>query len=324
MSDFMRYDHFNTLDAPIAVLSAEGRITYRNNAALTLSRKFSMNKNFLPCFEGGKNQVLRCITQKEPLVEKILLDGQEHTILLIPDFSPEGTAVLLVAAPLLEGSLCYEPSAAAFSAQPIVDGIADLPNGKVLSKLGLLLVRSFASLLLPPFEEDDSSFTMGQACLFLNRLYERSFSYREPTALAKCTSDCVDMPLAHFSELLSVMSCLSVLFAVNSKDQKLSVILSCENERPVFTFSFLGKITPDSEEFSSLLPGRTVELKILKAVLEYLHWDICLFNPNSKIRVILSGRERIPARYFKNPTQKEQLLAIQKIEKLLLSLGFSS
>lgn len=324
MSDCFRYDHFNSFDAPVAVLSREGRIIYRNRAALSLSRKFALNGNFLNCFSNGENRALVCIERGKPLIAEINLGGgNKHTALLLPDRSPEGTAAMLVLAPLLEGDLCYEPSAAAFSSQPLMPGTAAIPNGKVLSDLGLVLINSYASALSSVVPLSREHFTMGHACMFLNRLYGKIFGYRSYDAQAKCTAECVDMPVENFARLFPVLSCLSVILTVNAEDLCLNVILSCQSERPVISFYFSpgrAYALGDIKELSELLPGRKIELSVLSAVLDRLGWEIFASVQEKKVCVEIRGCMRFPAHFFKSPDEQRDHRAAEEIGRFLALL----
>ncbi len=313
----------NVLDAPIAVLSRDCRVIYRNQAALALSRKFALNNNFIKCFEDGNNQALRCIERGRPVIAKIDLGyGGTHTALLVPDKSPEGTAAILALAPLLEGELCYEPSVATFSPQPFMPGTATLPGGKTLSQLGMVLINSYAALLSSEISVGRENFTLGYACAFLNRLYDRIFSYRPYEASAKCTTECVNMPIGRLSELFPLLACLSVIFTVNAQDRKLEVILHCQNERPVFSFFFIPRNSVKSAEgevieLFEMFPGRKVELAILSAVSDRLGWDMTVNIFEKTANVELKGRERIPAYFFRSIDKEQNLYVLCPIEEIL-------
>ena len=319
MADFLRYDHFDVLDSPVAVLSTDGKVQYRNRAAIGYSRAFRTGSRLAYAFPQSDETLKDCIRQRKPVIAQARLkDGASFTSLLIPDYSPEGACVLLVLAPMLEGRFCYGPSLAAFSAEPLVEGVAALPGGKTLSKLGEVLVRSYSALFLPHNEETR---TMGTLCLFLNRLFERCFSCRSQDAFAKCTADCMDMPLNDFEGIASALSCLAVLLAVNAANERLEVFLSCRRERACIGMSLQAPERMRADSLSLLLPGRKVELSILAAYFDRLGYDISLSRSGGRLEIELFGRKRFPASFFKAPTPEEEKENALAVEELLARLG---
>ena len=324
MADFLRYDHFEALDAPIVVLSPDGRVLYRNRAAIGFSPDFRLGGRCAASFGQGDETLKNCIRKRKPTIAPVRLkNGGIFTSLLIPDYSPEGAAVLMVLAPLLEGRFCYAPSRAAFSS-PFVEDVATLPDGRILSQLGEVLVRSYSALFAPPEEQDIH--TMGALCRFLNRLFEHCFSFRSPFALAKCTGDCLNIPLRNFEGLASALSCLSILLAVNAADEKLDVYLCCRNDRACFDLSLRAADCMCPSSLPELLPGRKVELSILNAYFDHIGYDVILTARGGTLDLQFFGRDRFPYFFFKAPdadAERREILAVEELlSKLLEQASF--
>lgn len=318
MGDFLRYDHFNKLDSPIVVIDSQGDVIYRNQSALNLSRKFRMGAHLRGCFDEASVLMLSGNSRRISLARLQLSEEEIHNILLLPDRSPEGRRLILVMAPHLEGDFCYLPCSSSFEDKSTVDRTATLPKPSELAVLGDVLINAYGQLplFLAGGEVTPQNCTARSICLFLNRLFARIFAYRAPSAVAKCTRDCADMPMPHFRPLLASLTCLSVLLAVNAERRALSVTIFCEDERPCIRFSFACK-EQKIEHFSDLFPGRTAELNIIEAMLQCLSYSMNISFYKGDLLLILRSGKRYPSSCFKEPSEEEALLEAALVEEAL-------
>ena len=330
MGDFLRYDHFDRLDAAVAVITREGEVLYRNAAALRLAKAFRTGGRLLSYFERGESAVSACLKKRKTTLERIVFPGgRAHSVLLVPDRSPEGERVILLLTPLLEGELGFARASGSYvdgqgsAFEPAVKGTAELPAGKALTPFGAVLLNAYAQLprSLCCFDGEDERFTVGGGCLFLNRLFSRLFAARRIVAAAKCTADCADMPLSRMRELSACLAYLSVLLAVNAGS--LEVVFSCEKERAhvLFTAPSKGRLPEGRLPLADLFPGRREEFSILEALFELLSYDLDVRVIDGAICVELACRTRFPAQYFKAPTDAERTLEALRVEELLSGLG---
>ena len=322
MGDFLRYDHFNKLDAAVVVISQQGEVIYRNQAALCITRRFRLGGRLFSCFACGAAGMETCFRRRKISIEKLNVNGEMRSVLLIPDRSPEGKQMILVMTPCLEGEFCYAASGAERMPEPFVEGTAALPTVEDLTPMGELLIRAYAQLPqgLCGLLDDAQGFTVGGACLFLNRLFERRFAARKPSASAKCAEDALLLPFPRFRELSSCLACLSVILAVNAKGRMLTVTFLSENDRHKICFSY---DTPsnDAKTLSELIPARKVEFSIIEALLDLLSFDVETFCADGQQHVVLYGRDRIPPQGLRSPSSENFDLEIMLVEELLSELG---
>ena len=323
MGDFLRYNHFDRLSAPVAAVDPSGRVIYRNKAALKLTRAFRSGRNVLPFFPD-EGALFGCMKNRNTaLCSMRFPEGDEHAVLLIPDHSPEGARALLVLAPLLEGALDCRPEVPAFSASAFVKGTAELPGKRALSALDRALLNAYARLPASICDPDtaSASFTVASLCLLLNRLFDQTAPSRSrrDNVQIKCTRDCCDFPVVRFKELSACLVYLSLIFSAVSEDGGLSLVFSCEKERLHILFDFRADVFRPT--LSEIFPQRRIELSILDALLDSLRFDIRIGAFRDHTQVELSSRDRFPAHLFKTPDEEQRryqiLWVCSYIESLL-------
>ena len=316
MDDEQRYGRFDPLNAPIIAATGAGKIVYHNKAAGSVSRYIRKGCSLLSFLERGT------VGGQRPTLDRLHFpDGASPAVLLIRDGRCEGARVLIVTAPMLEGSFCYARSGREEQSDFPQDG-PPLPEAKDLTPLGRALLRAYAKLPVGFYLKDERASSVGSACIFLNRLFERVFAARKPAAHAKCTADCADFLLENFVKLSSCLAYLSVMTAVNAGKNGLEVCFHCENERPHILFSYETDRAP-AEKLTDLFPDRRVELTILEALLTLLGYGVRIDRDEraKKTVVELSGETPFPAHLFKAPDEEtrriEELLAAELLLELV-------
>ncbi len=301
--DFAQYTQSGL---PAVLVSSDGHVLSRSNAALSLSRKFRCNSNLQPFFPPDFKETFAYCAEKSEVatIALSLPEGSCLSALLVPTRYEDGDCFLLLLFKeelLADLPFCLSSAVRAAFAK-------ESPKSEDAEFAAEFFTRALRKSYAFALTEEDfpNVFSVKHACAFLNRFSKERLLEQGMDINALCTSDCADLPLYNFPRFTALITCLCLFCLSVCREAEIRALFFTEAERIALRLSFLPK-----EELS---PNVALPLSLFETPLRLVCYDIFEEQDEKGVRSLtLICQKTVPAGAIRTDED-------EKLAELLLSV----